>query len=192
MNGGLQHQDAELAWLHFSFLKTWQFKLDRHSTKSNTTGCLHLDKRGSQRMEMLGICSRGRNKHNPPNNKRQHIKIANRSGDLDLYVVHHEHEKFQSKNNQIIWESISKRMHSALPQVAEQMMKELQKAGVGVHERLYPAGAASTSIKSLVVNNVGVSESYQSPSHIGKNAFVCTYAFACKCGPCSSQKKCCN
>ena len=35
-NGGRQQQ----AWSHFSFLKTWQFKLDRHShsTKSNTIG----------------------------------------------------------------------------------------------------------------------------------------------------------
>jgi hypothetical protein len=29
MNGGLQQQDAALARSHFSFLKTWQFKLDR-------------------------------------------------------------------------------------------------------------------------------------------------------------------
>jgi hypothetical protein len=37
-----------------------------------------------------------------------------------LYVVHHEHEKFQSKNVEIIWEAISKRMlHAALPQVSE-------------------------------------------------------------------------
>jgi hypothetical protein len=32
MNGGLQQQDAALAWWHFFFLNTWQFKLDRHST----------------------------------------------------------------------------------------------------------------------------------------------------------------
>jgi hypothetical protein len=37
MNGGLQQQDAVLARSHFSFLKTWKFKLDRHSTESNTT-----------------------------------------------------------------------------------------------------------------------------------------------------------
>ena len=79
-------------------------------------------------MEMLGIHSWGQNKLNPPNKKHPHIKINNQSGDLDLYVVHHEHEKFQSKNVQIIWESISKRMRAALPQVSERMMKELQKA----------------------------------------------------------------
>jgi hypothetical protein len=117
---GLQQQDAALAQLHFSFLKTWQFKLDRHSTESNTTGFLHLDKRGSQRMEMLGICSQGCNKHHLPNITSPQIHIANRPGDLDLYVVHHEHEKFQSKNVEIIWEAISKRMlHAALPQVSE-------------------------------------------------------------------------
>ena len=184
MNGGLQQQDAALARSHFSFLKTWQFKLDRHSNESNTTGCLHLDKRGSQRMEMLGIRSRGRNKHHPPNIKRPQIQIANRSGDLDLYVVHHDHEKFQgSKNVEIIWEAISKRMHAALPQVSERMVKELQKARV--HERVYSAGAANFLSRDLLVNNVGVSESYQSPPHIDKNDIGWTYAFACKCGPCS-------
>ena len=184
-NGGLQQQDAALARSHFSFLKTWQFKLDRHSSKSNTTGCLHLDKSGSQRMEMLGIHRRGRNKHHPPNIKRPHIQIANRSGDLDLYVVHHDHEKIQSKNIEIIWEAISKRRHAALPQVSEQTMKELQKARV--HERVYSTGAANFSSRDLLVNNVGVSESYQIPPHIDKNDIGWTYAFACKCGPCLSK-----
>jgi hypothetical protein len=79
--GGSQH-DAALAQSHFSFFKTWQFKMDRHSTESNTTGCLHLDKRGSQCMEMLGICDQGHNKHHPPNIKCPQIQIANRSGIL--------------------------------------------------------------------------------------------------------------
>ena len=99
-------------------------------------------------------------------------------------MVHHEHEKFQSKNVQIIWESISKRMRAALPQVSERMMKELQKAGV--YERVYSAGAANFLSKDLLVNNVGVSESYQSPPHIDKNDIGWTCTFACKCGPCSS------
>ena len=187
INGGLQQQDAALARSHFSFLNTWQFKLDRHSSKSNTTGCLHLDKRGSQRMEMLGIRSRGRNKNHPPNIKRPQIHIANWSGDLDLYVVHHDHEKFQSKNLEIIWEAISKRMHAALPHVSKRMVEELQKAGV--HERVYSAGAPNFLSKDLLVNNVGVSESYQSPPHIDKNDIGWTYAFACKCGPCLCNTK---
>jgi hypothetical protein len=44
-----------------------------------------------------------------------------------------------------------------------------------------------TFYPEMLVNNVGVSESYQSPPHIDKNDFGWTYAFACKCGPCSSQ-----
>jgi hypothetical protein len=181
MNGGLQQQDAALAQSHFSFLKTWQFKLDRHSYESNTTGCQHLDKRGNQCMEMLGIRSRGCNKHCPPNIKRPQIQIANWSGDLDLHVVHHDHEKFQSKNVEIFWETISKKMHAALPQVSERMVKELQKAGV--HERVYSAGAANFLSRDFLVNNVEVLESYQSPPH-DKNDIGWTYAFACKCGPC--------
>jgi len=53
----------------------------------------------------------------PPNIKHPHIQIANnRSGDLDLNVVHQEHKKFLSKDVQIIWEAINKRgMHAALP-----------------------------------------------------------------------------
>jgi hypothetical protein len=76
-------------------------------------------------------------------------------------------------------------MCAALPQVAEQMMKELQKAGV--HKRVYPAGATNFLSKDFLVNNVGVSESYQSPPHIDKNDIGWTYALACKCGPCLSQ-----
>ena len=67
--------------------------------------------------------------------------------------VHHEHEKFQSKNVQIIWEAISKRMHAALPQVSERMMKELQKAEV--KERVYSAGAINFLSRDLLVDNVG-------------------------------------
>jgi hypothetical protein len=73
-------------------------------------------------------------------------------------------------------------MHAALPQVSERMKKELQKAGV--KERVYSAGAANFLSKDLLVNNVGVSESYQSPPHIDKNDIGRTYTFACKCGPC--------
>ena len=86
MNGGLQQQDAALARLHFSFLKNWKFKLDRHSTGFNTTGCLHLDKGGSQRMEMLGIRSQGCNKHHRPNIKRPLIQIANNSQVILTYM----------------------------------------------------------------------------------------------------------
>ncbi len=76
-------------------------------------------------MEMLGIRSWGRNKNRPPNIKHPQIHIANRSGDLDLYVVHHDHEKLQgSKNVEIIWEAISKRMHAALPPVSKRMVEE--------------------------------------------------------------------
>ncbi len=97
-------------------------------------------------------------------------------------MVHHDHEKFQSKNVEIIWEAISKKMHAALLQVSEQMVKELQKAGV--RERVYSAGAANFLSRDLLVKNVGVLESYQSPPCVDKNDIGWTYAFACKCGPC--------
>ena len=69
---------------------------------------------------------------------------------------------------------------------SERMVKELQKARV--HERVYSAGAVNFLSRDLLVNNVGVSESYQSPPHIDKNDIGWTYAFACKCGPCSNTQ----
>ena len=63
-------------------------------------------------------------------------------------------------------------------------MKELQNAGVC--ERVYSAGTANFLSRDMLVNNVGVSGSYQSPPHIDKNDIGWTYAFACKCGPCSA------
>ncbi len=74
---------------------------------------------------MMGIHSRSRNKHNPPDSKCPQLQIANQLGDLDLYVVHHDQEQFKSKNIGIIWEAISKWMHVALPQASEQMVEEL-------------------------------------------------------------------
>jgi hypothetical protein len=167
ISGGLKQHDAALARSHFSFLKTWEFKLDRHSRGFNSSGCLHLDKWDRQRMEMMGIHSRSRNKHNPPDSKHPQLQIANQLGDLDLYVVHHDQEQFKSKNIGIIWEAISKWMQVALPLTSEQMVEELQKAAV--IERVYSAGVGNFVSRDLLVNNVGVSESYQSPPHIDKS-----------------------
>jgi hypothetical protein len=73
-------------------------------------------------------------------------------------------------------------MHAALPQASEQMVEELQNAWV--HERVYSAGAGNFVSRDLLVNNVGVLESYQSPPHIDKNDDGWTFAFACKYGLC--------
>ncbi len=92
-------------------------------------------------MDMMGIHSRSRNKHNPPDSKRLQLQTANQLGDLDLFDVHHDQEKFKNKNIGIIWEAINKWMHVALLQASEQMMEELQKAAV--IERVYSAGAGN-------------------------------------------------
>jgi hypothetical protein len=70
-------------------------------------------------------------------------------------------------------------MHVALLQASEQMVEEIQKNAV--IERVYSAGNFVSS--DLLVNNVGVSESYQSQPHIDKSDIGWTFAFACKCGP---------
>jgi hypothetical protein len=169
----MKQQDAALAQSLFSFLKTCEFKLDRYSRESKLSGCLHLDKRGRQHMDMMGVHNLSHNKHHPPDSKRQQLQIANWSGDLDLYVIHCDYEQFRSKNIGIIWETISKRIHAALPQASEQMVEEQRKAGV--HERVYSAGAGNFVSRDLLVNNVGVLESYQSPPHIDKNDIVWTF-----------------
>ena len=66
------------------------------------------------------------------------------------------------------------------------MVEELQKACVC--ERVYSVEAGNFVSNDLLVNNVGVSESYQSPPHIDRNDIGWTYAFACKCRPCLRNK----
>ena len=62
VDGGLPVEAASYARKHFGFLaKEWAFKLHRHNNESDRSGCLHLDGRGEQRMEMLGIHDRRRN-----------------------------------------------------------------------------------------------------------------------------------
>ncbi len=132
-------------------------------------------------MEMMGIHSCSCNKHNPLGSKCPQLQIANQLGDLDLYVEHHDQEQCKSKNIGIIWEAISKWMHVALLQASEQMVEELQKAAV--IERVHSAGAGNFVSSDLLVNNVGVLESYQSPPHIDKSDIGWTFTFACKCSP---------
>ena len=61
---------------HFEFLDTWSFVLNRHDNESERSGCLHLDGRGDQRMEMLGIHNRLRNAFQPPDKTRADFVVA--------------------------------------------------------------------------------------------------------------------
>ena len=66
--------DAGYARKHFEFLHDgWRFHLDRHAHENGTSGCLHLDRRGEQRMEMLGVRSQRRNAKQVPAHVHTHV-----------------------------------------------------------------------------------------------------------------------
>ena len=191
MDGGLDDELAAFARSHFSFLHDqWEFKLDRHQNEANRSGCLHVDAKGDQRMEMLGIHSRQRNVSNPPEKcrakrGRQHL-IANPQGDLDAYVVHFDYPNlFCSAQLTQLWNGISGRMRTLLPLVSQHMIRMLKEAHV--QERLYSVAAVDGISDDLLVNNVGVSAAYQSPPHFDVTDVGWTYAFSCKCGLCHCQ-----
>jgi hypothetical protein len=110
---------------------------------------------------------------------------------LLIHQVILTYTQYQSKNSiKTICEASSKRMHAALLQASGQMVEELQKASV--HEREYSAGAGNFASSDLLVNKVGVSESYQSPPYIDRNDIGWTYTFACKCLVCAMQAELTN
>ena len=66
----LEGQPASFARQHFGFLQhEWRFGLHRDPEACGLSGSLHMDERGEQRMEMVGIRSNHRNKHRPPDRK---------------------------------------------------------------------------------------------------------------------------
>ena len=78
-------------------------------------------------------------------------------------------------------------MHAVLPAACGGMVGEL--AAARVRERLYTAAAQEVVSDDLLVNNVGVSSSYQSPPHLDKNDVGWTFAFAVKCGPMGGRQR---
>lgn len=183
MEGGLRQESAAFARKHFSFLhEHWSFALDRHKNGTNRRGCLHLDLKGEQRMEMLGIHSRQRNSFQPPDKARRgRHAVANHRGDLDAYVVHFDRpDLFGGPALRQLWNDLSARMRAQLPFVTAHMVKMLREARI--RERLYSAAAVEAVSDDLLVNNVGISAAYQSPPHFDGTDVGWTFAFACKCG----------
>ena len=189
VEGGLhpmhgQGEVASHARTHFGFLaKDWDFKLGRHMSKSGRSGCLHLDGRGGQRMEMLGIHDWRRNKHQPPDMKLDRaLQVANPTAALDAYVVHMDSPaQFGGAVLKPIWNAISERMHALMPAAMGELAKQL--AERGVRDNLRTTVGAEVVSDDLIVNNVGVSSEYQSPPHFDVNDVGWTCAFALKCGP---------
>ena len=177
---------ASFARRHFSFLHAdWRFSLNRHAGESGTSGCLHLDPQGQQRMEMLGVHARGRNMNTPPDAVRPGLAVANPKGDLDAYVVQHDAPDRFSTGLKYLWGTLSVRMHDMLPSASAGMVDALEQARV--RDRLYSEAAHHATSGDLLVNNVGVSAAYQSPPHFDVGDIGWTFAFACKCGPCGQK-----
>lgn len=179
VEGGLSEEMASHARKQFNFLADdWSFKLNRHNTESERSGCLHLDARGLQRMEMLGIHDRRRNLHQPSDRRRADVPVAHPEGDLDAYVVHFDHpEQFGGDVVKPIFNAISARLHALLPSSTSRLAAALEHNCV--RERLYTGTMASGVISDdLVVNNVGVSSEYQSPPHFDVSDVGWTAAFS--------------
>ena len=181
LEGGLQEREQGVARSKFGFLHAdWRFSLNRQSDAgAGSSGCLFLDPRGKQRMEMLGVHSRRRNPHKPPERRRPGVEVANPDGDLDAYVVHMDNARFRGPKVKQLWDAMSERMHTLLPRASEAMVNALSEAKV--RERLYSTGAGDVLSKDLLVNNVGVSAAYQSPPHFDSGDVGWTFAFAVKC-----------
>ena len=183
-DGGLPQQVSRICRRHFNFLHDhWRFSLSRHSKASNSNGCLHEDCRGAQRMEMLGIHSRRRNIRKPPTRTRPGVRVSNRLGDLDAYVVHFDHpDLFDHGVLRNIFNAMSARMWELMPGSCALVAKELQQART--RERIFSCTGHAVVSDDSIVSNVGISAAYQSPPHFDRTDMGWTYAFACKCGPC--------
>ena len=196
-SGGMSKRVALRVSHHFNFMhKNWKFtSLDRHASTSGKLGCLHLDKRGAQRMEMLLLHARGRNGNKPLRalrigtkaHKGFKGKIANRKGDLEAYAVHFgpHSERFSPQKLRDFLNHLSDKMHALLPSACNAMVSALKAANI--RERCCSQLARSLTSHDFLVNNIGVSAAYQSPPHFDGNDIGWTFAFASKC---SSRMKC--
>ena len=197
-SGGMSKRMALRVSHHFGFMhKNWKFtSLDRHASASSRSGCLHLDKRGTQRMEMLGLHGRGRNikrllrvlRTRPTAPYEFKNKVVNRRGDLEAYAVHFRPAlgsmRFNPQRLKGFWSHLSSKMHALLPSACNAMASAL--CAASVLERCCSHLAQFVTSPDLLVNNVGVSAAYQSPPHFDGRDMGWTFAFASKC--CSRMK----
>ena len=174
--GGLGKAAVAAASKDFAFLEDFNFNLNRHE------GALSTDKQGNQRMIMLGLRRQGYNTHKRPDLRRRGLKVANPRGDLDTYVLQLDEREghLQPERMSATWNAISACMGSMLPAACKCAARELRKARL--RKRIYSEHALTGSCsQDLLVNNIGVSAAYQSPSHRDRNDVGWTFALAVKC-----------
>ena len=175
--GGLGAPERQLARQAFAFLDGYQFTLSRQR-ESRAMGALGIDGVGGQRMLMLGVRQQKYGCPRPDGTRRGHTPVANSSGDLDAYVAHWDVEAVRGASVRPTWDAIEACMRRMLPTACEVLGDALEKAGV--RDRLYTKAAHSCMSVGLLVNNVGASESYQSPGHLDHNDVGMTCAVAVK------------
>ena len=141
-----------------------------------------MDAAGQQRMLMLGLRQQGRNMGTRPDAgiRKGKLKVANRSGDLDCYVVHFDQAgRLGPDAMQPVMEAMSTAMKGMLPTAFSTLASELRAACV--HERCYSEIAKKLTSCDLIANNVGASSHYESPAHYDSNDIGWTVAVAIKC-----------
>ena len=177
-DGGLVRADLAEARRRFNFLHDeHKFGLDRGSKH----GDLALDARGDQRMEMLGIHELGRNHQGWAGEL-----TANDDGDIDAYAIHFKKPNlFGGMGGDNVWlaqlfDGAAERMHKHLPRASKRLEEVLLAARV--RERLRSDVGACVTSEHLLVNNVGVSSAYASPSHLDvSDCGYMTFAMSIKC-----------
>ena len=93
-----------------------------------------------------------RTPHQKPNKRRPHLTVANALGDLDAYVVHHDHaSRFSSPEVKRICNAISERLHALMPRASEAMVGLLKEQRV--KERLYTTAARDVISDDAIVIN---------------------------------------
>ena len=189
--GGLVGDEAVRAAATFRFLDSFKFTLNRQR-ESYAQGALGLDGAGEQRMLMLGIRHQSFNMGNRPDKGKQGrvwLSVKNYIGDLDAYVAHWDHRHAcSSAHLQPVWNAMAARMRAHLPQFCSKLEAALRAADV--EKRLYCEQSGGMISDDLIVNNVGASSYYQSPSHVDQNDRGWTFAVAVKCVSPQSGMRC--
>ena len=194
--GGLQGPELSAARKDFAFLGDYPFALNRKA------GALGQDSQGKQRMLMMGMREQGRAALATV--KRRHLQVrcsktaitkAKRTKGgkktlvdgyvehwakkklVDGYVVHWD--ELADLDVKPHWNAAAQAMRRLLPRAFGQLSVELQDRSL--LERLHCTRSERLISDDLIVNNVGASSAYQSPSHLDANDVGWTVALPIKC-----------
>ena len=182
-SGGLQGPELCAARKDFAFLGDYPFTLDRQA------GSLGRDSRGKQRMLMMGTRAQGRAQLATVG--RRYLESAITKGAktkgsktkggkknlVDGYVVHWD--ECADLDVKLHWNAVAEAMRRLLPRAFDQLSVELQDRSL--LDRLHCTRSESLISDDLIVNNVGASSAYQSPSHLDANDVGWTVALPIKC-----------